>query len=201
MAVPAGSHPMHRLAGTVKRVTMTHEAPSALRRRILDGLGLAARLLLAGVWLISGWLKASDPIETRVAVRAYQLLPDDVSDLVAAVLPYAEIAVGVILLAGLATRIGGILSTLMLIAFLFGVISAAARGLSIDCGCFGGGGQVEAGATAYTEEIVRDTVFLIAAVYLLVRPRSWLSIDGWVRRRQAVTDGAAEGDTDPHDAA
>ncbi len=151
------------------------------RSFVLDGLGLVARLLLAGVWFASGLVKAADPAQTKVAVQAYRLLPDSVAVTVAAVLPYLEIAVGVILVLGLATRLGGILSGLLLIAFLIGVISAAARGLSIDCGCFGGGGQVAAGATAYTVEILRDSGLLIAAVYLVVRPSSWLSVDRLAR--------------------
>lgn len=155
-----------------------------------DLLGLAARLLLAAVLLISGYIKAIDPAQTRVAVKAYQLLPDGASEAVAAVIPFAEIAVGLIVLLGMATRLGGILSALMMVVFLIGVISAAARGLNIDCGCFGGGGAVEAGATAYTEEIVRDTGLLLASLYLIARPRSWLAIDSLARRSRADSGDA-----------
>lgn len=167
---------------------------SSARARWWDLVGLAARLLLAVVFFVSGIVKAADPAQTKVAVRAYQLLPDSLADMVAAVLPYLEIAVGVILLLGLATRLGAALSALMMVAFLFGVISAAARGLSIDCGCFGGGGAVQTGATEYTLEILRDSGLLIASVYLLVRPRSWLSVDGLARRGGSGDDsGEFEG--------
>lgn len=160
-------------------------ASSFLRgpHRVLDSIGLLARLVLAVVYLISGYLKAVDPAQTRVAVKAYQLIGDDLAEAVAAVLPYAEIAVGVILLLGLATRLGAALSALLMAAFLIGVISAAARGLNIDCGCFGGGGAVAEGATAYTAEILRDTGLLILSAYLLVRPRSYLSVDAIGHRR------------------
>ena len=88
-----------------------------------------------------------------------------------------------LLLIGLATRLTAVLSAVVLVAFIAGVISAAARGLSIDCGCFGGGGDVAAGQTAYTEEILRDLGFLTLAVYLILRPDTPLSVDRWVRRR------------------
>lgn len=149
---------------------------------VRDGLGLVARLLLAGVWLVSGFLKAVDPNQTRLAVEAYRLMSRGQARIVAMVLPYAEIAVGVIVLLGLATRLGAILSALLLVVFIVGVSSAAARGLSIDCGCFGDGGEVAAGETAYTEEILRDIGLLLAAVYLMVRPRSWLSVDRLAER-------------------
>ena len=163
------------------------------RAWVTPTLGLLLRLGLAAVWFTSGFAKAGDPRETRVAVRAYQLLSPGVADAVAAILPWLEIGAGVLLLFGLATRLAGALSALLLVAFLVGVISAAARGLSIDCGCFGGGGQVAAGQTAYSWEIVRDSVFLLAAGYLIVRPWSWFSVD----RLVGGDSRAVEDDADP----
>lgn len=174
---------------------MTSRGPAWL----WDLIGLAARLLLAGVFLVSGYIKAVDPAQTRVAVRAYQLLPEALVGPVAAVLPYLEIAAGLLLLLGLATRLGALLSALMMIAFLIGVISAAARGLNIDCGCFGGGGAVEAGATEYTAEILRDTGLLIVSLYLIVRPRSLLAIDSLAHRDRG--DAAADDDGTPPEVA
>ena len=52
------------------------------------------------------------------------------------------------------------------------MIQAWARGLSIDCGCFGGGGAVDGGQTAYGRELLRDTGFLLLAGWLVVRPRT-----------------------------
>ena len=61
--------------------------------------------------------------------------------------------------------------------FIVAVGSAAARGLSIDCGCFGGGGQVAPGQTAYGAEIVRDTGAAAGAVWLVWRPSSRFALD------------------------
>ena len=164
-------------------------------RRILvwDVVGLLARLGLAAVWLLSGFEKASDPRETIVAVRSYELLPESLVSMVAATLPYLEISLGVLLVLGFATRLAAGLSALLLLVFIGGVISAAIRGLSIDCGCFGGGGTVAPGATTYTLEVVRDIGFLALAGYLIWRPDTPLSVDRFVRRRAgAATDTAAD---------
>jgi len=150
---------------------------------IRDVLGLVARFGLATIWFISGIAKAVDPRTTLVAVRGYQLFPDSLAELLAAVLPYLEIALGLLLVIGMATRLAAVLSAVLLVAFIAGVISAAARGLSIDCGCFGGGGDVPSDQTAYTAEILRDLGFLLLAGYLIVRPSTPLSIDRWVHRR------------------
>lgn len=188
---------MHIRIGTVRTVRIT-SLPGGTR--LWNVVGLAARLLLAVVFLISGIAKAADPAQTKVAVKAYQLLPDSLAETVAAILPYLEIAVAIILLLGLATRLGALLSGLMMVAFLIGVTSAAARGLSIDCGCFGGGGTVQTGATEYTLEILRDTGLLIVSVYLLLRPRTWLAVDSLAHRDRGGDDDGAGSDENDYDA-
>jgi len=162
---------------------VTNTRTVSRREQIRDVVGLLARLALAGVFLVSGAIKASDARETVVAVRAYQLLPESMVGTVAAMMPYLELALGLLLLVGLATRLTAVISAVVLVMFIAAVISAAARGLSIDCGCFGGGGQVEPGQTAYTAEILRDLGLLVLAVYLTVRPDTPLSIDRLAHRR------------------
>ncbi len=147
------------------------------RDRALDAVGTLARLGLAAVWLVSGGLKALDPDQTYVAVRAYDVLPAGAVGPVAAVLPWIEIALGTLLLLGIGTRVVAVLSAILLTVFIAGVTQAWARGLSIDCGCFGGGGAVAPGETAYLEELVRDTGFIALAVWLIVRPRTLFALD------------------------
>ena len=140
--------------------------------RVLDVIGTLARIGLAAVWLTSGVLKALDPDATYVAVRAYDVLARAAVAPVAWVLPWLEIALGVLLLAGIATRALALASTALLLVFVAGVIQAWARGLSIDCGCFGGGGAVASGETTYGWELLRDTAFLLMAGWLVARPRT-----------------------------
>ncbi|MFL6123999.1 MauE/DoxX family redox-associated membrane protein [Actinophytocola sp.] len=154
--------------------------PSA---RTLDLIGLVVRLGLAAVWLVSGAIKASDLNQTYVAVQAYDVLPSGVASAVAGALPFLEFALGVLLLVGLGTRIVAVVSVVVLVAFIGAVAQSWARGLTIDCGCFGGGGQVAAGQTQYPQEIARDVGFLLLATWLLVRPRSVASLDRWLTAR------------------
>ena len=144
---------------------------------VLDIVGTLARLGLAAVWLISGGLKAADLDQTYVAVRAYDVLPTAAVEVVAVMLPFLELALGLLLLVGVGTRAVAVLSVVLLVVFIAGVSQAWARGLSIDCGCFGGGGAVEPGNTAYLQELLRDTGFLALAAWLIVRPRTLFSLD------------------------
>jgi protein-disulfide isomerase len=152
-------------------------------------LATASRVGLAAVWLYAGVAKAADPGRLLVGVNAYQLLPDWMARATAYGLPFLEIGIGLLLLAGLATRLAAVLSVLLLVVFAAGVSSAAARGLSIDCGCFGAGGQVAAGHTRYGLEIGRDVGLLVLAAFLVLWPASRYAADNVLNRMpgQAVT--------------
>ncbi|MET9298779.1 MauE/DoxX family redox-associated membrane protein [Micromonospora aurantiaca] len=152
-------------------------------------LGVAARLGLAAVWLIAGGTKVGDLAASGRAVNAYQVMPYDVATVIGAALPFVELALGVLLLAGLATRISAGVSAALLVVFIAGIASAWARGLAIDCGCFGSGGQLAAGQTpSYLPEILRDLGFLVLAGFLLIWPRTPFSVDGWLAGDDTVED-------------
>jgi len=141
-------------------------------------LGLVARVVVGGVWVIAGALKLPDPAGNVRSVRAYQLLPEAVVPLVGHTLPLLEVLVGGCLLLGLLTRLSAVLSALMLLAFVVGISSAWARGLQIDCGCFGAGAGPTVDATAkYPWEIARDVGLLLLSLWLVWRPRSPLAAD------------------------
>ncbi|AYF29430.1 MULTISPECIES: MauE/DoxX family redox-associated membrane protein [Micromonospora] len=152
-------------------------------------LGVAARLGLAAVWLIAGGTKVGDLAASGRAVNAYQVMPYDVATVIGAALPFVELALGLLLLAGLATRISAGVSAALLVVFIAGIASAWARGLAIDCGCFGSGGQLAAGQTpSYLPEILRDLGFLVLAGFLLIWPRTPFSVDGWLAGDDTVED-------------
>ncbi|MEU2350233.1 MauE/DoxX family redox-associated membrane protein [Modestobacter sp. NPDC049651] len=147
-------------------------------RRAAPWLATAARLLLGGVFLVAGALKLPDPAAAARAVRAYQLLPESLVDVTAFGLPVIEIAVGLALLAGVFVRTAAVLSAVMLAGYVAAIAAAWARGLQIDCGCFGGGGTVAAGQTAYRGEIARDAALLLVALALARWPASRFSLGG-----------------------
>ncbi|GAA2188508.1 MauE/DoxX family redox-associated membrane protein [Micromonospora lupini] len=152
-------------------------------------LSTAARLGLAAVWLVAGASKVGDLAASGRAVNAYQVLPYDVATVVGAALPFVELALGVLLLLGLATRLSAAISAALLLVFIAGISSAWARGLAIDCGCFGSGGQLAEGqAPSYLPEILRDLGFLVLAGFLVIWPRTPVSVDGWLSAEPAVED-------------
>ena len=150
-------------------------------------LSLVLRLVLAGVFAVSGALKLPDPAASVRAVRAYRILPEASVHVVGYGLPFLEIVVGLLLVVGLGTRIAAGVSAVLLVLFIVGIASAWARGLQIDCGCFGGGGYAANATSKYPWEIARDAGLLLGSLLLVIRPRTPLSADGWL-----LLDGSAE---------
>ena len=126
------------------------------------------RLALGAIWIWAGIAKAVDPLATLRSVRAYELLPEQAAQLVAFGLPFFEIGLGGLLLAGVAVRPLALVSLGLLAVFMLAVGSAWARGLNIDCGCFGAGGV----RGAYLQELLRDLGFGLPAAWLALRPAS-----------------------------
>ncbi|MEX1906770.1 DoxX family membrane protein [Janibacter sp. Y6] len=158
--------------------TTTADAATTSRRPlVLDVLGLLARLVLGGAFLLAGGLKIGNPSGSARAVQAYDVLPFEVARLVGYGLPYVELILGQLLVLGLFTRASAVLGGLLMVVFVVGIAQAWARGLTIDCGCFGGGGQVAADQTEYGTEILRDLGLALCGAYLVVRPRTLAGLD------------------------
>jgi len=143
-------------------------------------IGLAARVVVGGVWIVAGALKLPDPAASVRAVRAYDLLPESIVPTLGHLLPVLEVVVGLCLVLGLLTRLSGVVSALLFVAFIIGIASVWSRGIRIECGCFGGGGYDENATSAYPWEIARDVGLLLLSAYLVWRPRTAYSVDGWL---------------------
>lgn len=146
--------------------------------RYQEWITLVVRVLLAGILGVAGYAKFSEPAALqKTAVSAYRILPQSMVAPVALGLPVLEMALAAMILLGFATRIMAICVGLLFIVFIAGIISVAARGLSINCGCFGGGGTVGKGQTHYLREVFRDLGFLALAAWLMLYPRGKLALD------------------------
>jgi uncharacterized membrane protein YphA (DoxX/SURF4 family) len=134
-------------------------------------------LILGGVLLVAGALKVGNPQKSAMSVRAYEVLPIDIANFFGYVLPWFEIGVGALLILGVAVKISALLGGATMLIFILAISQAWARGLSIDCGCFGGGGAIDPSQTKYLEEILRDFGLLLMAIYLYRFPSGRFALD------------------------
>ncbi|MDN5746245.1 MAG: DoxX family membrane protein, partial [Nocardioidaceae bacterium] len=144
-----------------------------------------------GVWLVAGGLKLTEPDASIDAVRAYQLLPSSMAEAVGLVLPSVEVVLGLALVLGVLTRSAAVVSALLFVAFVIGIASVWARGIEINCGCFGGGGAQAGASSEYPWEIARDAALLLASLFVAWLGRTRLALDS-VLFDSRVTDQVAE---------
>jgi uncharacterized membrane protein YphA (DoxX/SURF4 family) len=143
---------------------------------------LLARLVLGGVLLAAGGLKVFKPTESANAVAAYKLMPTELAHLIGYALPWLEVAIGLLLILGIMVRPAAILSGLIMVVFIGAIASVWARGMLIDCGCFGGGGEIDPSLASqvrrtYFIEIMRDFGLALTALYLYFFPYGKLSFE------------------------
>jgi uncharacterized membrane protein YphA (DoxX/SURF4 family) len=141
-------------------------------------VALLLRVALAAIWIVFGASKITDLSESVRAVTAYQLFPYGVAVVIGSAQPIIEVLLGVALLVGLAVRVMAAISALMFLVYIGGIISVWARGLRIDCGCFGNGGALAANQnTMYGWDILRDAGFVVLALLVFWWSKSRFSLD------------------------
>jgi len=141
---------------------------------------LAARLILGATLLVAGLLKAVNLEASADSVRAYQMLPYGMAGFVGTVLPIFEMVIGALLIIGAFTRISATIASALMVVFIIAIATTWARGLSIDCGCFGSGGEVPPTQTQYPTEIARDLGLLLLGVWSAWKPSAPWSLDTWL---------------------
>ena len=142
--------------------------------------GLVFRLVLSFILLYAGLAKFFEgSILAARAINAYKIFPPSWATFLGLALPALEVVLGLLLLFGLFIRLSAITTALMMTLFIIGIASVWVRGYNIDCGCFGGGGEVSASGKVwrYSSEILRDFLFVGLAVRLAIWPRTLFAVE------------------------
>ncbi len=158
----------------------------AASRRLSPVFLFLLRLLLGGTLLWAGLVKIPEPGLFAQTVRAYEVLPLELVNPFAIVVPWIEVIAGICLVLGFWTRSSALAALFLLLSFAVALSVNLYRGADLSCGCFGLNG---AGGSLHTA-LIRD-VLLIAGASLLVLVRNIpFSLDNFLHRRQAVPDNA-----------
>jgi uncharacterized membrane protein YphA (DoxX/SURF4 family) len=141
--------------------------------RLWPWLGLAVRIAAAAIWLVAGAAKLSDVTSFQQQLTGYQMLPHATIATVGYGLPLLEIVLGGYLLVGALVRPAAILSCILMCVFIVAQGQAWARGLSVDCGCFGSLQKEHVGPGS----VLRDIGLIIPSAILVWRPARLWSVD------------------------
>ena len=96
-------------------------------------------LVLAAVFIYAGVDKVRDPLQFADSVAAFGMLPLAVVTPFALGLPLFEVLCGLMLMMSPARRVAALAVVLLTAMFFIALAAALARGLTLDCGCFGAG--------------------------------------------------------------
>ncbi len=126
------------------------------------------RVLLGGMFIYAGAVKVGSPQPFADSIASFRLLPASLIDLVALGLPSFEVLLGLWLLTGWRRRQAAFCTLAVTGVFLLALGSAFVRGLSVDCGCFGSGGDPLVGSGHAGVALVRDGLLAAVAAALYV---------------------------------
>ena len=126
---------------------------------------LALRIALGAVFVYAAWVKLHTPWQLFAgAIGDYKILPEWAVNPLARSLPWAELAIGLLLIAGFLLRAAATASSLLLLVFFSLMVRAYAFHMEISCGCFGPGELIS------WRTLLRDGSLLAASLAI-----TWLS--------------------------
>lgn len=131
---------------------------------------LFLRLVLGFVFIYAGAEKISDPTGFSISISNYKLLPVYMVNFFAITLPWIEITAGIMLVFGVAVKENAFIINVMLLVFIVAISISLARGLSIDCGCFGKGDQIG------IQKLIENTLMFLAGLMLIIYDSKIISI-------------------------
>lgn len=126
----------------------------------------ATRIILGAIFVYAGSISIGTPEQFADSVAGYQLLPASLINLFALAIPPFEILTGALLIFGWPRRIALFSAVMLTIVFIIALSWAIARGLTIDCGCFGHGKPSRSGMWI---SLGRDVVMVIFLALLYRR--------------------------------
>ncbi|MBN1213727.1 MAG: DoxX family membrane protein [candidate division Zixibacteria bacterium] len=142
-------------------------------RRLIDNdfLTMISRLFIGVVLIYASFYKVIDPGSFARSIWFYHMVPGDLINLMALILPWLELLCGLALIFGVCYRGAVVWANVMTIIFIIALYSTIYRGLSVDCGCF-----KASGAAAYKawKSLAFDLVMLIFTVQMFFsRSKKW----------------------------
>ena len=123
-------------------------------------------ILIGGLFIYTGVIKAIGPVEFARDIDNYKMLPWRVAVWLALYLPWLEIFCGLALITRILYRGSVFIVTGLISLFIIASIVAKARGLDVSCGCFGHASQ----HLNFSLHLVLDFLLLGGLLLLWKRP-------------------------------
>ena len=169
LVAAARSKPVTVLIAPFVVAATAEQRPGA---RVFRLVMLLTRVALGGVLLYAGIVKVPNTHVFASAVANFDLLPPLGAWIVALTLPWFEIALGLLLICGLWVRSTALVVVVLCLGFSGAVISALARGLDIECGCF----ATDDGTRVGLHTLAIEGGMIAAGILVFIFPRHSLAM-------------------------
>jgi len=134
------------------------------KAKILSTIAIITRLFLGFLFLYSALDKILYPAKFAEVIYNYRLLPVELLNICAMIVPWIEITIGITLLLGVWVTASALLLSGLTIVFIGLLLSAIVRGLNIECGCFSLDAE---GSLVSWKRIFEDILILIGGIFLI----------------------------------
>jgi len=141
-----------------------------------------ARLYLGYVFVGASLHKIADPASFALDVATYQLLPLELINITALILPCTEFLAGIMIIVGFRTRAAALLMSVMMVTFMVGLGWALHLDLDMSCGCFASASE---GDSISGMTMLRDAAWLALCLYVLLLDRRPLGLDRLLNKPEA----------------
>ena len=120
---------------------------------------LAARWVLGFTFIYASFHKIVSPADFAKLVYGYDLFPEISINLIAIVIPFLELVIGLALIIGIYPRSAAIIISGLLLAFIAASAINLIRGHEFNCGCFS---SVQDGYASSPELTIARNIFYLA---------------------------------------
>ncbi len=123
-------------------------------------IDISSRWIIAAIFSVSAVMKMISFKDTTVAVLGYEIVGISLASYVAIGLIAMEIVMALWCISGWRKQRFHQATIPIFVVFIMFIISAWARGLEINCGCFGSSEVPENPVLGYIKDIIRDCIFI-----------------------------------------
>jgi putative oxidoreductase len=142
-----------------------------------------SRWLLGGIFILSGLAKITDPERFLLTLREFRLLSKGMEIILVLYLPWLEFVLGLSLFVGILYRTSALLVAGLNALFAIAIGSLLARGIEVDCGCFGLVADVlHLPDMADWKAIGRNLFFIGMALFIARSEKSIFSLENYIKK-------------------
>jgi uncharacterized membrane protein YphA (DoxX/SURF4 family) len=122
-----------------------------------------AQIVVGVLFVWAALAKLGNLAGFALQVHNFRVVPVALENLIAMTVPWIELVAGLALVTGIRRRAAAVVASTLLAVFTIAVLAALARGLDIECGCFGTSDASRVGVAKVLQNLAMLAAAIVAA--------------------------------------